>query len=62
MMADVLEHYLPGSGAADVCVVGCGPSGLALAAELANNGIKVALVGEIQPPPPPLLKAQLVAV
>ena len=47
MMAGVLERFEPGGGAVDVCVVGCGPSGLALAAELAGNGIEVALVGKL---------------
>lgn len=45
MIADSLEAFDPAGGAADVCVVGCGPAGLALAAELAANGIYVALVG-----------------
>lgn len=32
-------------GAADVVVVGCGPSGLSIAAELASRGVDVVLVG-----------------
>jgi D-arabinose 5-phosphate isomerase GutQ len=52
LIADILDLYTPGNGAADVCVVGCGPSGLALAAELASNGLKVALVGEPTLPHP----------
>ena len=30
---------------ADVAVVGCGPAGLALSAELAAKGLAVALIG-----------------
>lgn len=45
MIADRLRPFNPQLGAADVCVVGCGPAGLALAAELAGNGVHVALVG-----------------
>ncbi len=30
---------------ADVAVIGCGPAGLTLAAELAKNGVNVALIG-----------------
>ena len=29
----------------DVCVVGCGPAGLALSGELAKRGLRVCLVG-----------------
>lgn len=50
MIADTLEAFDPASGASDVCVVGCGPAGLALAAELAGKGIHVALVGELSVP------------
>lgn len=46
MIADRLRSFNPRLGAADVCVVGCGPAGLALAAELAGNGVHVALVGK----------------
>ena len=49
MLADSLAAFDPANGAADVCVVGCGPAGLALAAELAANGVHVALVGELLP-------------
>lgn len=49
MIADSLSPLDPSRGAADVCVVGCGPAGLALAAELASNGVQVALVGECPP-------------
>ena len=48
MIADRLRQFNPRLGAADVCVVGCGPAGLALAAELASNGVHVALVGRHQ--------------
>ena len=46
MIADRLRPFNPRLGPADVCVVGCGPAGLALAAELASNGVHVALVGK----------------
>ena len=46
LIADRLESFSPSRGAADVCIVGCGPAGLSLAAELATRGISVALVGE----------------
>ena len=46
MIADRLTTFNPRQGAADVCVVGCGPAGLALAAELSSNGVHVALVGK----------------
>ena len=36
------------AAALDVCVVGCGPSGLALAAELGALGVNVGLVGAPQ--------------
>jgi 2-polyprenyl-6-methoxyphenol hydroxylase-like FAD-dependent oxidoreductase len=29
----------------DACIVGCGPAGLALAAELGAQGVSVALIG-----------------
>jgi flavin-dependent dehydrogenase len=31
---------------ADAAVVGCGPAGLSLAAELASRGVSVVLIGE----------------
>ncbi len=31
--------------AADVCVIGCGPAGLALSSELAKQGLSVCLIG-----------------
>lgn len=31
---------------ADVCVIGCGPAGLALSSELAKQGLSVCLIGE----------------
>lgn len=37
------------SATSDVVVVGCGPAGLALAAELAGQGLSVALVGHDRP-------------
>lgn len=43
--ADVLLPLEPGMGLVDVTVVGCGPAGVALAAELGKQGLQVALVG-----------------
>ena len=31
---------------ADVCVIGCGPAGLALSSELAKQGLSVCLIGQ----------------
>lgn len=45
-IVDVLPRFNPAGRVADVCVVGCGPSGLALASELASQGLSVALLGE----------------
>jgi hypothetical protein len=44
-MAEVLHPFDPVATTADVCVVGCGPAGLALAAELGSHGLSVALIG-----------------
>ncbi|BDA47628.1 Lycopene epsilon cyclase, chloroplastic [Coccomyxa sp. Obi] len=44
-LASVLEPFNPALGVVDVCVVGCGPAGLALASELGANGVSVALIG-----------------
>lgn len=44
-LASILDAFDPAAGTVDVCVVGCGPAGLALAAELGANGISVALIG-----------------
>lgn len=44
-IAAVLPPLDPSGAALDVCVVGCGPSGLALAAELGALGVRVGLVG-----------------
>ena len=43
----VLQPFDPIATTADVCVVGCGPAGLALAAELGSHGLSVALVGQL---------------
>lgn len=43
-----ITSYLPpldASATADVAVVGCGPAGLYLAYQLAQRGLRVALVG-----------------
>ncbi len=45
-LASVLDSFNPATTTVDVCVVGCGPAGLALAAELGANGVSVALIGE----------------
>lgn len=47
-IAAALKAFDP-SATADVAVVGCGPAGLALAAELAKLGLQVALVGRDVP-------------
>lgn len=47
-IAAALKPFDP-SATADVAVVGCGPAGLALAAELAKLGLQVALVGRDVP-------------
>jgi FAD binding domain len=44
-LAAVLPPWDPDKGTVEVCVVGCGPAGLALAAELAALGVDVGLVG-----------------
>ncbi|KAK9814677.1 hypothetical protein WJX72_009604 [[Myrmecia] bisecta] len=48
-IASVLAPFKPATTVADVCVVGCGPAGLALSAELAAQGLAVALVGHDAP-------------
>ena len=44
-VGSVLGRFDAQRGAADAAVVGCGPAGLALAAELASRGVQVALIG-----------------
>ena len=44
-IAAVLQPFDALATTADVCVVGCGPAGLALAAELGSHGLSVALIG-----------------
>eukprot|EP00951_Prasinocladus_malaysianus_P041798 scaffold498091_cov28-Prasinocladus_malaysianus.AAC.1 len=44
-IGSMLSAYDAASGVADVAVVGCGPSGLSLAAELGSRGVNVVLVG-----------------
>lgn len=43
-LADALPPFDPAAETADVAIVGAGPAGLALAAELAGQGLSVALV------------------
>ena len=47
-IASVLQPFDPLATTAEVCVVGCGPAGLALAAELGSNGLSVALIGQLK--------------
>lgn len=44
-IAATLLAFRPGT-VADVCVIGCGPAGLALSSELAKQGLSVCLIGE----------------
>ena len=44
LIADTLQAF-DLSTAADVCVIGCGPAGLALSSELAKQGLSVCLIG-----------------
>ena len=37
------------AGIVDVAVIGCGPAGLSISAELALQGVSVALIGRDQP-------------
>lgn len=48
-IASVLTNAVPGHDVADVLVVGCGPAGLSLAADLGARGCKVILVGHDVP-------------
>mmetsp|Transcript_17062 Transcript_17062/g.50951 ORF Transcript_17062/g.50951 Transcript_17062/m.50951 type:complete len:580 (+) Transcript_17062:168-1907(+) len=48
-LADALPAYSAAAGLADAAVVGCGPAGLSLAAELAKRGVKVVLIGHDVP-------------
>ena len=49
-LASVLDPFNPATTVVDACVVGCGPAGLALAAELGANGVSVALIGAPRAP------------
>ena len=44
-IASVLPAFDPAASIADACIVGCGPAGLALAAELGAQGVAVVIVG-----------------
>ncbi|XP_074280739.1 lycopene epsilon cyclase, chloroplastic [Silene latifolia] len=44
-LADKLPRISVGDGVLDLVVIGCGPAGLALAAETAKLGLKVGLIG-----------------
>lgn len=44
-LADKLPQISPGEGILDLVVIGCGPAGLALAAESAKLGLRVGLIG-----------------
>ena len=57
-IASILDPFVPSTTPVDVCVVGCGPAGLALAAELGSQGLSVALIGVLPPPGPPLYICQ----
>lgn len=45
MFVSQLPPISIGGGALDLVVIGCGPAGLALAAESAKLGLKVGLIG-----------------
>ncbi|KAL3158840.1 hypothetical protein ABBQ32_011564 [Trebouxia sp. C0010 RCD-2024] len=47
-IAATLLAFRPGT-VADVCVIGCGPAGLALSSELAKQGLSVCLIGNDVP-------------
>ena len=49
-IASVLEPLDP-QALLDVLIVGCGPAGLYLAAQVAKKGLKVGIVGQSPPPP-----------
>ncbi len=44
-IASILPPFIPAATPVDACIVGCGPAGLALAAELGAQGVSVALIG-----------------
>ncbi len=44
-IASILPRFDPSAGSVEMIVVGCGPAGLALAAEVASHGVSVALLG-----------------
>ena len=44
-ISTLLPAFNPANDTADACIVGCGPAGLALAAELGAQGVAVVVVG-----------------
>jgi NADPH-dependent 2,4-dienoyl-CoA reductase/sulfur reductase-like enzyme len=47
-LADALPPFDLHVGVVDAVVVGCGPAGLSLAAELASRGVRAVLIGELR--------------
>ena len=60
-IASTLPAFSPDT-VADVCVIGCGPAGLALSSELAKQGLSVCLIGKMFSEPTPNLSFENAAV